>query len=156
MDLERFDADLATSTSALAFAQDREEARRPDRVAVALERTAQAADGSARYTTPSYVCSTPDRSVSVPGFQPLEAYEVAVQNLAPELHRRRPPGAGAFLGGRGGEPYATVEIAAAIGRSARTAAEHLDALAADGVVVRVPVALGVLWSAGTPAFALPA
>lgn len=149
LDVERFDRDIAAS--AAAFARDREEARRPDRVAVALERTATAADGPERYTTPSYVFSTPERSVIVPGFQPLEAYEVALQNLAPNLDRRAAPDAAAFLAGRPGELYATVEIAAATGRSARTTDEQL---AAAGSVVRVPVALGALWSAGPPTFEL--
>lgn len=153
LSLERFDTDVAAS--AATFARDREEARRPDRVAVALNRTAKTAEESDRYTTPSYVFSTRDRSVSVPGSQPLEAYEVALQNLAPHLRRRPPPDAGRFLGGRPGELHATVEVAAAIGRSARTAEEHLDALSAEGSVVRVPVALGVLWSAGPPAYSLP-
>ena len=151
LDLERFDEDVAAQSAAAAFARDRDEARRPDPVAKALEKTAHPQrEEAARYTTPSYVFSVDGRAASVPGFQPREAYEVVLQNLAPSLERRPEADAAAFLGGRPGEPYATVEVAAAIGRSARAAARQLDKLAADGAIVSTPAALGELWSTGPP------
>jgi predicted DsbA family dithiol-disulfide isomerase len=145
LDLARFERDLAAAASAAAFARDRAEARRPDPVALALEKTAESEDGP-RYRTPSYVFSTADRSVSVPGFQPLEAYEVALQNLAPSLERRRAPDAAGFLAGHAGHTFATVEVAAAIGRSSRTAAGQLRELAGEGSIACTPVQLGELWS----------
>jgi len=147
LDVARFEGDLAAASSVAAFARDRAEARSPDPVALALEKTAEAEDGP-RYTTPSYVFSTAGRSVSVPGFQPREAYEVALQNLAPALERRRAPDAAGFLAGHAGETFATVEVAAAIGRSARTAAGELEELAAEGSIECTPVSLGELWHAG--------
>ena len=146
LDLARFERDLAAASSATAFARDRAEARHPDPVALSLDKTAEDEEGP-RYTTPSYVFSTAARSMSVPGFQPWEAYEVAVQNLAPALERGRAPDAAGFLAGHAGQPFATVEVAAAIGRSARTAAGQLQQLAAEGSVTRTPLPLGELWRA---------
>jgi len=146
LDLARFERDLTAAASAAAFARDRGEARRPDPVALALEKTAKSEEGP-RYTTPSYVFSTAERSVTVPGFQPWEAYEVALQNLAPALERRPAPDAAGFLAGDAGQAFATVEVAAAIGRSARTAAGQLQELAAEGSVACTPVSLGELWNA---------
>lgn len=107
-----------------------------------------------RYTTPSYVFSRDTSSVSVPGFQPLEAYEVALQNLAPELQRRPKAQAGELLCSRPGELLATVEIAAAIGRSARRTVEQLDALVSAEPVQRTVAGVGELWSWGAPAVTL--
>ena len=49
--------------------------------------------------------------VCVPGFNPAEAYETAIANLAPELQRREPPGTVAEVLAWAGEPLATAEIA---------------------------------------------
>ncbi len=146
LDLARFELDLTAAASAAAFARDRAEARRPDPVALAFEKTAES-ENRPRYTTPSYVFSTAERSVSVPGFQPREAYEVVLQNLAPTLERRRAPDAAGFLAGHAGQRFATVEVAAAIGRSARTAAGQLQELAGEGSITCTPVQLGELWHA---------
>ena len=67
------------------------EARSPSQVAVALRRTARS-DGPERYTAPTLVLSAADGGTAVvPGFQPLEAVEVALMNLEPRLHRLPPP-----------------------------------------------------------------
>lgn len=92
--------------------------------------------------------------MSVPGFQPREAYELALQNLDPGLERRPARDAVAFLGGRPGEPHAAVEVAAAIDRSERAAEEQLDEMVAAGTAVRTPVSLGVLWSSGPSVYRL--
>ncbi len=146
LDIARFEQDLTTPSITAAFARDRAEARQPDPVALALEKTSEGEQGT-RHSTPSYVFSTGGRSVSVPGFQPREAYEVALQNLAPALERRRPTDAAGFLGRHAGQPFATVEVAAAIGRSARTAAGQLQRLAVQGSVACTSLSLGELWCA---------
>jgi len=146
LDIMRFERDVAAAPSAAAFARDRAEARQPDPVALALEKTSEGEQGT-RYATPSYVFSTGGRTVSVPGFQPREAYEVALQNLAPALQRRRATDAAGFLGRHADQPFATVEVAAAIGRSARTAAGQLLQLRAEGSVACTPLSLGELWCA---------
>lgn len=152
LDLERFATDLDGEVSMRDLEHDMAAARRPDRVALALEKTARpAGEAGPRYTTPTYILSFEGHSTTVPGFQPREAYEVALQNLAPELERRRPPDASEFLGGRRGALYATVEVAAAIGRSKRRTAEQLEALVQAEPVQRTVAGAREFWSWGPPA-----
>jgi len=86
----------------------------------------------------------------VPGFQPLETYEVALHNLAPGLERTPAKDAADFLEDHPNEPFAAVEVAAAIARSQRRAQEQLKELESEGRVVRTPAAAGELWSLGSP------
>jgi hypothetical protein len=54
--------------------QDQLGPRRPDRVALALEKTAQpAGEPGPRFTTPTYAFEAHGRTATVPGFQPLRA-----------------------------------------------------------------------------------
>jgi predicted DsbA family dithiol-disulfide isomerase len=78
-----------------------------------------------RYTCPSYelVRGTeppPDwptaMRVDLPGFRPVEAYEAAIANLAPELTRRPDPESPAEVLAWAGVPLATVEVAAVMDR----------------------------------------
>ena len=78
-----------------------------------------------RYTCPSYelVRNTeppPDwptaMRVDLPGFRPVEAYEAAIANLAPELTRRPDPETPAEVLAWAGVPLATVEVAAVMDR----------------------------------------
>jgi 2-hydroxychromene-2-carboxylate isomerase len=78
-----------------------------------------------RYTCPSYELErtapgradwpTADR-VDLPGFRPVEAYEAAIANLAPELTRRPDPESAAEVLAWAGVPLATVEVAAVMDR----------------------------------------
>ena len=52
------------------------------------------------------------RRSSVPGFNPVEAYETAIANLAPDLTRRPKPATVEELLAWAGEPLATAEVAA--------------------------------------------
>jgi hypothetical protein len=74
-----------------------------------------------RYTCPSYelVRATPPpadwptaQRVDLPGFRPVEAYEAAIANLAPELARRPDPGSVQEVLAWAGVPLATAEVAA--------------------------------------------
>ena len=47
----------------------------------------------------------------LPGFNPVEAYEVAIANLAPELERRPKPASVTEILAWAREPLATAEIA---------------------------------------------
>jgi hypothetical protein len=51
-------------------------------------------------------------TVAIPGFTPVEAYEAAIANLAPELVRRPKPEAVSEILSWAGEPLATAEVAA--------------------------------------------
>jgi predicted DsbA family dithiol-disulfide isomerase len=78
-----------------------------------------------RYTCPSYelVRATPPPEdwptaarVDLPGFRPVEAYEAAIANLAPELTRRPDPSSVLEVLEWAGIPLATVEVAAVCDR----------------------------------------
>ena len=60
-------------------------------------------------------CSSPSTPTRPAGFQPAQAYEVAVANLAPNLPRREPPASAAELLAWAPVPLATQEIAVVMG-----------------------------------------
>ncbi len=67
--------------------------RNPSAAAIALSnRLARAGDGW-RYTAPSYeLASVPGgQTIAAPGFQAVDAYEVAIANLDPDMARRADP-----------------------------------------------------------------
>jgi hypothetical protein len=66
-----------------------------------------------RYSAPSYELrrAGSDLALSLPGFNPVEAYEAAIASLAPELERRPRPGAVEELLDWAGVPLATAEVA---------------------------------------------
>lgn len=101
----------------LALEEDLDAARHP--AAEALAQSARLArwEGGWRYTCPSYeiVRERDGAHMSVPGFQPLRAYEVAIANLAPELTRRDDPEDVAEVLEWAGEPLATAEVAEVMG-----------------------------------------
>jgi 2-hydroxychromene-2-carboxylate isomerase len=97
-----------------ALAADIAAARSPSPAARALDHKLAGPARERRYSAPSYEIADDERgrSFAVPGFNPFEAYETAIANLAPELVRRpRPAGVAAVLEWAG-EPLATVEVAA--------------------------------------------
>ena len=63
-------------------------ARDPLPAARALDHKLGGPDGERRYTAPSYVIGG---GHAIPGFNPVEVYETAIANLAPELPRRPRP-----------------------------------------------------------------
>jgi hypothetical protein len=78
-----------------------------------------------RYTCPSYelVRRTPTPAdwqtaerVDLPGFRPVEAYEAAIANLAPELTRRPDPERAEEVLAWAGIPLGTAEVAAVCDR----------------------------------------
>jgi predicted DsbA family dithiol-disulfide isomerase len=151
----RLAADFNDSFSHAALRADMALARRPDRVAVALGKAAQPpGEPAARFTTPTYVFRAHGRSVTVPGFQPLEAYEVALQNLMPELDRRPPDGVAAFLRSHPGQPFAGVEVAAATELAPEVAVGELRRLAGNNPIESTAAGAGELWSWGRTAIEL--
>jgi hypothetical protein len=68
-------------------------------------------------------------SLSVPGFQPLAAYEVAIANLAPEASRREDPEDVREVLEWAGEPLASIEVATICGTSLDDARERLGRVA---------------------------
>ena len=69
-----------------------------------------------RYTAPSYEIARAGGTevIAVPGFNPVEVYETAIANLAPELERRPKPESVEELLAWAGEPLATAEVSLVI------------------------------------------
>jgi len=97
-----------------ALAADIAAARSPSPAARALDHKLAGPAHERRYSAPSYEIAGGDRgpSFAVPGFNPFEAYETAIANLAPALVRRPRPASVAAVLEWAGEPLATVEVAA--------------------------------------------
>ena len=92
---------------------DIDDSRRPALAARALDHKLGGPREQRRYTAPSYEIARSDGAVVVvPGFNPVEAYDTAIANLAPELERRPRPGSVEELLAWAGEPLATAEVAA--------------------------------------------
>ena len=114
------------------LAADLAQARDPSPAALAqVHKLARAGDGH-RYTCPSLEVSDGNGgALSVPGFQPTAAYEVAVANLAPELPRRANPDSVREVLEWAGEPLATAEVAEVCQISLEDAREQLGRVAAE-------------------------
>ena len=100
-----------------------------------------------RYTCPSYellrVTDPPADwetagRVDLPGYRPVEAYETAIANLAPELIRRPDPESASDVLTWAGVPLATAEVAAVCDREIADVrpelarAAHFEPVASDG------------------------
>jgi predicted DsbA family dithiol-disulfide isomerase len=123
---------LAEPAGEQALAADMAAARRPSPEALALPgKLASTDDGGYRYTCPSWELARGEQTVSVAGFQPLAAYEVAIANLAPELARREDPTDVSEVLDWAGEPLATAEIAAVCAIGVDDARERLGQVATE-------------------------
>jgi 2-hydroxychromene-2-carboxylate isomerase len=95
-----------------ALQADIEAARTPHPPARALDHKLGGPRERRRYTAPSYELTRDDGARSVvPGFNPVETYEAAIANLAPELVRRPKPVSIEELLAWADEPLATAEVA---------------------------------------------
>jgi predicted DsbA family dithiol-disulfide isomerase len=89
-------------------------ARSPSASARALDHKLGGPREERRYSAPSYeiVRVTDGAAISIPGFNPVEAYEAAIAALAPELPRRPKPADVRELLAWAAEPLATAEVVA--------------------------------------------
>jgi predicted DsbA family dithiol-disulfide isomerase len=96
--------------------EDMAAARGASAASLALaHKLAPAGDLGSRYTCPSYEIERTGGDwprFDVPGFHPVEVYEAAIANLAPELERRAAPDSVEDVLAWAGEPLATAEVAA--------------------------------------------
>jgi predicted DsbA family dithiol-disulfide isomerase len=108
-----------------ALREDMRAARSPSPASRAQDYKLGGPEEERRYTCPSYelVRVTPPpadwptaRRVDLPGFRPVEAYEAAIANLAPELTRRPDPDSVVEVLAWAGVPLATAEVAAVCDR----------------------------------------
>ena len=134
-----------------AYEADKDEARRAAGGPTEFQGKARDTDGAVRYTAPSLVFEGADGSrLEAGGFQPVEAYDVLIANLADRPARREPPESPLEAVEFFRYPLATQEIAAIMARGNdapdRAAAEDaLIELAARGAVRRIPLGDDALW-----------
>lgn len=135
---------VASEETAAALAADVEAARTPAPAARALDHKLGGPPEARRYTAPSYEIRDGEGATFVlPGFHPIEAYEAAIANLAPELERRpRPDGVGELLEWAP-YPLATAEVIAITG---------LDSASARAALARagqpIPAGADFYWRPG--------
>jgi hypothetical protein len=111
-----------------ALDEDIAAARDPSPAARRLDHKLGGPPEQRRYTAPSYELASGDRTLSIPGFNPVEVYENAIANLAPELSRRPKPESVEALLDWASEPLATAEIVAIMQRDpmlVRAALSHV-------------------------------
>ena len=108
-----------------ALRDDMRAARNPSPASRAQDYKLGGPPDGRRYTCPSYelirVSDPPEdwptaSRVDLPGFRPVEAYEAAIANLAPELARRPDPSSVEEMLAWAGMPVATAEVAAVCDR----------------------------------------
>lgn len=125
-----------------ALEADKAAARSPSPAARALDHKLAGPDDERRYTCPSLELQSDAATLSLPGFQPVEAYEAAVANLAPGLERRPAPGSVGEVLDWAPFPLASAEVAAVCGIAIEDA--HVE-LAAVGARFE-PVGIDGYWS----------
>ena len=105
------------------FAADRALARSAAGGATEFQgRSATTPEGEVRFTAPSLLFTAADgRSLEVGGFQPLEAYDVAIANLDRSLERRAPADDVAEVLAEFPDGLTTSEVAAVMARHLRDA-----------------------------------
>jgi 2-hydroxychromene-2-carboxylate isomerase len=123
-----------------ALRADIQAARSPSPAARRLDHKLGGPEHERRYTAPSYEITADGRTFTLPGFNPVEAYEVVLANLG--LTRRAKPDSVEQVLAWAPEPLATVEVVAIMqADAARTRA----ALARAGAPV--PAGADFYWTA---------
>src|SRR3954468_2253264 len=136
-----------------AYQADRAEARSAAGSPTEAQGKAARTDGAVRYTAPSLVFERDGRRLEAGGFQPVEAYDVRLANLEPELTRTPPPDNPLEV--LRGMPYGLVtqEVAAVMAQNneppdpAAAEAALID-LVAEGCIIRQALGNDALWQVG--------
>lgn len=108
-ELDHWAADPAT---AAALTADMEAARHPNGAAIQLSNKLARWEGGWRYTCPSLVIESEERTTVAPGFLPALAYDIAFANAAPGLERADAATDPLEVLAWAGTPLATAEVAA--------------------------------------------
>jgi protein-disulfide isomerase-like protein with CxxC motif len=134
-----------------AYEEDRALARSAAGTPTEAQGKSASTDGPVRYTAPSLVFHAQDgRTLEAGGFQHVDAYDVVLANLAPELERRPPAQDVREVLDAFPDGLTTAEVAAVMTRSLavpdRTATEAalLEAVV-DGAAQRTPVGDDAVW-----------
>jgi predicted DsbA family dithiol-disulfide isomerase len=137
-----------------AYTSDREESRSAEGSAAELQGKTAATDGPVRFTAPSVVFRSNGTALVAGGFQPVEAYDVLIANLDPNLARREPPETPEPLLERFEDGLTTQEVALLMTHSndapdRRAAETALLELVAEGRATRKQLGDDALWKAAS-------
>lgn len=138
-----------------AYAEDKDLTRTAEGTPTHVQGKSANTDGRERYTAPSLVFTRARDGVSLEagGFQPMEAYDVVLANLAPELPRRGAPEDPVEVVEAFPYPLATREIALVVAEHLadaddRATEAQLIAAAAEGRVWRENAGNDAFWHRG--------
>jgi protein-disulfide isomerase-like protein with CxxC motif len=153
LDAEALVARIDDADVGAAYVADRAAARTAAGSPTEAQGRAFNSDGAVRYTAPSLHFTNDDdgRSLEAGGFQPLEAYDVAIANLDPTLPRRAPAEDPLDVLAAFEHPLATAEVVATmtphLGEPDPLGVElALIAAVADGRARRIPAGNSALWA----------
>jgi predicted DsbA family dithiol-disulfide isomerase len=137
-----------------AYRADKDETRKAAGSAAELQGKTATTDGPVRFTAPSIVFGRNGTKLVAGGFQPVEAYDILIANLDPQLHREPPPDTPGPLLNRWGDGLTTQEVAALMARGNdkpdRAAAEAaLLELVGAGDAIRHPIGDDAVWQSAT-------
>jgi predicted DsbA family dithiol-disulfide isomerase len=137
-----------------AYRSDKVQARKAAGSAAELQGKTATTDGPVRFTAPSLVFERNQTHLVAGGFQPVEAYDILITNLDPQLHREPPPENPAPLLERFPDGLTTQEVAALMAQGNdkpdRAAAElALIELVAAGTAIRHPLGDDAVWQSAT-------
>jgi len=138
------------------YESDKARARSAEGTSIQAQNRHSTSDGPVRYTAPSLVFARNGASVVAGGFQPFEAYDLALAHLAPDLERRPAPQDAASALAAFPDGLTTAEVASLLRPNDlvdadRAAAEaELLALVAAGEATREPVGQDAIWRVATP------
>lgn len=137
---------------AAAYEQDHSHARSAEGGATHLQGKSASHDGGQRFTAPTIILERDGRRFEVGGFQPIDAYDVVIANMAPDLKRMDP--AESVIDALGLYPagLTTQEVAAVMadgpeGPDRAGAEKELTGLLGDGEVRKVALGSDALWIA---------
>ena len=135
-----------------AYEADRALARSAEGTATHAQDRHASSDGPVRYTAPSLIFEREDGTrLEAGGFQPFEAYDVVLANLAPTLERRPAPGSAAEALAEFPDGLTTAEVASVLRPSdlvdadTHAAEAELLELAAAHKIVREPLGQDAVW-----------
>jgi 2-hydroxychromene-2-carboxylate isomerase len=136
-----------------AYQADRAEARTAAGSPTEFQGKAAATDGPVRYTAPSLVFEHDGLRLEAGGFQPLEAYDMAIANLDTSLERLGPPDTPLEALAESPEGLVTAEVAAIMAGHLQEpdlagAEAALIDLVGEGCVTRVSLGNDALWRLG--------
>jgi predicted DsbA family dithiol-disulfide isomerase len=151
LDPDRLARDLTSDAVESAYQRDWAETRnaaQTGRPAIAQTKTANT-DGDERFTAPSLVFRRGGAALVAGGWQTLEAYDVLIANLAPDLPRRPPATPAEIVAA---SPHGVTTFEAAVACTAPNDAVDRDAvlaalitLAFEGAARRVELGDDALW-----------